>query len=128
MTDKAAGGLLESLTNFMATLVAIAHTRLDLLSTDLEEDREHLFALLKLTLTAMFCFGLGALLVVLLLVAVFWDTHRLLVLGALIGFFLTAGLVAWAYARQKARTMPRLFAATLAELLKDRQQLDPKRS
>lgn len=131
MAETASGrskGLLESLTNFAATLVAIAHTRLDLLTTDLEEEREHLFSLLKLTLIALFCFGMGAVLAVLLLVAAFWDVNRLLVLGSLTGFFLAAGLALWGCARHKARTKPRLFAATLAELLKDRQQLDPKRS
>lgn len=45
MAEKTPGGgkgLLESLTTLAATLVAIAHTRLDLLSTDIEEGREHL--------------------------------------------------------------------------------------
>jgi uncharacterized membrane protein YqjE len=42
-----------------ATLVAIAHTRLDLLSTDLEEERAHLFSLLVLALAALSCLGVG---------------------------------------------------------------------
>ncbi|MBS1132667.1 MAG: hypothetical protein H6R16_3669, partial [Proteobacteria bacterium] len=47
MSEKTPGeskGLLESLTTLAATLVAIAHTRLDLLSSDLEEEREHLLS------------------------------------------------------------------------------------
>ena len=47
-------GLLASLTALAATLVAIAHTRLDLLSSDLEEEREHLLSLLVLSLSALF--------------------------------------------------------------------------
>src|SRR5688572_12648715 len=35
-------GLLAALGDLAATLVAMAHTRLDLLATDLEEDRDHL--------------------------------------------------------------------------------------
>ena len=58
-----------------------------------------------------------------LLVAAFWDTHRLLVLGLLAGAFLTAGIAAWAMAVSKTRTKPKLFAASLSELRKDRQQL-----
>jgi len=126
MTEKTSGGskgLLESLTTLGATLVAIVHTRLDLLSADLEEDREHLLSLLVLTLAALFCLGVGVVLASILLVVAFWDTHRLLVLGALAGFFLTSGIVAWMYAMHKARTKPRVFAASLSELLKDRQQL-----
>ena len=116
-------GLLESLTSLAATLVAIAHTRLDLLATDLEEGREHLLSLLVLALAALFCLGVGVVLATILLVAAFWDTHRLLVLGLLAGFFLVAGIVAWQCAMHKAKTKPRLFAGSLSELIKDRQQL-----
>ena len=126
MIEKTPGesrGLLESLTTLAATLVAIAHTRLDLLSTDVEEERAQVLSLLVLALVALYCFGIGVVLAAILLVAAFWDTHRLLVLGSLAGFFLAAGMVAGAYAMHKARTKPRLFAASLSELLKDRQQL-----
>lgn len=116
-------GLLESLSALVATLVAMAHTRLDLLSTDLEEEREHLLSLLVLSLTAMFCLGVGVVLVTILLVVAFWDTNRLLVLGGLAGVFLAVGAAAWGYARHRAKTKPRLFAASLSELLKDRKQL-----
>lgn len=116
-------GLFESLTAFAATLVAVVRTRLDLLSLDLEEERAHLSAQLVLALTALFCLGVGVVLTTILLVVVFWDTHRLLVLGTLAGLFLAAGAAAWGYAVHKARTKPRPFAASLAELSKDRQRL-----
>lgn len=116
-------GLLHSLTALVATLVAMAHTRLDLLSTDLEEEREHLLALLLLAFIALFCLGVGVLLASLLLVVVFWDTHRVLVLGLLTGVFLVGGLAACGLAMHKVRSKPRLFAASIAELAKDRQQL-----
>jgi uncharacterized membrane protein YqjE len=126
MSERTPGGskgLLESLTILAGTLVAIAHTRLDLLSADLEEERAHLFSLLALTLTALFCLGIGVVLATILLVVAFWDTHRLLALGALAGFYLVIGMGVWAFALHKARTKPRLFAASLSELFKDRQQL-----
>ena len=126
MSDKPPGesrGLLESLSTLAATLVAIAHTRLDLLSADVEEDRAHVLSLLVLALAALFFIGVGVVLAAILLVVAFWDSHRLLALGSLAGFFLAAGVGAWAYALHKARTKPRLFAASLSELLKDRQQL-----
>lgn len=122
-TPGASKGLFESLNALAATLVAIAHTRLELLSSDLEEERAHLFSLLMLALVALFCLGIGALLATLLLVVAFWDTHRLLVLGALAGSFLAMGAAAWAFALHKARTKPRIFAASMSELLKDRRQL-----
>jgi len=116
-------GLIESITRLAATLVAIAHTRLDLLATDLETDREHLLSLLMWALAALFCLGVGVLLAVLLLVVAFWDTHRLLVMGSLAGLFLAAGGAAGWFVLHIARTRPRLFATSLSELLKDRQQL-----
>ncbi len=116
-------GLLASLATLASTLVAIAHTRLDLLSSDLEEEREHLLSLLVLSLSALFFLGIGVLLATLLVVVAFWDTYRLPVLAVLAVIFLAAGISAWRIALHKARTKPRLFAASLAELLKDRQQL-----
>jgi uncharacterized membrane protein YqjE len=126
MSERTPGeskGLLESMTNLAGTLVAIAHTRLDLLSVDLEEERAHLFSLVVLTLVALLCLGIAVVLATILLVVAFWDTHRLLALGALAGFFLVVGMSVWAFALHKARTKPRLFAASLSELFKDRQHL-----
>lgn len=126
MSDQTPGesrGLLESLSTLAATLVAIVHTRLDLLSADVEEGRAHMLSLLVLALAALFFIGVGVVLAAILLVVAFWDSHRLLALGSLAGFFLAAGVGAWAYALHKARTKPRLFAASLSELAKDRQQL-----
>jgi len=126
MSEKTPGGgkgLLESLTAMAATLVAIVHTRLELLSADVEEDRAQVLSLLMLAMAALFFLGVGLVLAAILLVVAFWDTHRLLVLGSLAGFFLAAGMAAGVFALHKAKTKPRLFAASLSELFKDRQQL-----
>ncbi|WP_324780882.1 phage holin family protein [Thiobacillus sedimenti] len=116
-------GLFESLKTFAGSLVAIAHTRLDLLANDLEEERDWLLSVLGLLLLAAFCLGLGLLLLVLLLVVAFWESHRLLVLAGLAALFLGSGAAAVGWARHKLRTKPRLFAASLGELSKDRERL-----
>ena len=118
-------GLLESLKTLTGTLVAILHTRLELFSTDLEEERARLATLFMLTLVALFCIGVGVILAALFIVVAFWDTHRLLVLGGLTGLFLLSGLSAAWIAQYKLRTKPRLFAASLAELYQDSTQLPP---
>jgi uncharacterized membrane protein YqjE len=124
MTDnKSSGGLLNSLTVLASSLVSIAHARLELLSTDLEEDREHLLSLVMLSLVSLFSLMVGVVLVAILLVVVFWETHRLLALASLAGFFLVLGLAACGFAIRKAKTKPRLFLASLLELFKDSQQL-----
>ncbi|MDR3394039.1 MAG: phage holin family protein [Parasulfuritortus sp.] len=124
MTGQTDGkGLLASLSVLAGTLTGIIHTRLDLLSSDLEEDREHWLSLLVLALVALFFMGVGVVLAVILLVVAFWDTYRLLALGTLAALFLGSGLAAWLIAVRRARAKPRLFEATLSELRKDRQQL-----
>ncbi len=122
-TPGASKGLLESLSALSATLVAMAHTRLDLLSVDLDEALEHATALLLLAVAGLFCCGVGVMLASILIVAAFWDTQRLLALGGLAAIFLAVATATMWLAVHKARAKPRLFAASMAELFKDRQQL-----
>lgn len=119
-------GLVDSLTATAATVVAIVHTRLDLLSTDLEEEREHFVSLTLVALGAFFCLGVGVVLMASLLVFSVWDSHRLLALGILAAVFLGAGVGAIAVALKKVKAKPRLFSASLTELRKDRQWLAPR--
>jgi uncharacterized membrane protein YqjE len=123
-THGANSGLLSSLTVLAGTLVAVAHTRLDLLAVDLEEELEHAVSQLVLTLLALLGLGIGVVLAAILLVVLFWDTHRLLPLGALSVFFLALGVAVWIYASRMAANKPKLLAASLAELTKDRQLLN----
>lgn len=123
MAGAAAGGLFESLKTLATSLIGIAHTRLELLSTDIAEAREHLITRLLLALVALFCLCMGVLLLALLIVAAFWETHRLLALGSVAGFFLAAAAGLTWLARHKARAAPRLFEASLTELSRDRQHL-----
>lgn len=119
-------GLFESLSLFAATVVATAHTRLELLSVDLEEEREHLLSIMLLALAAVFLFGIGVVLMSILLVVIFWETHRLLVLSALAVIFLLVGIGVGLLAMHKVRTKPRLFSSSLSELDKDQQQLSSR--
>ena len=116
-------GLFESLTRLAASLVSTIHLRLELLSSDIERARAQLLSLLVLAVVAGFCLAVGMVLAMLLLAAVFWETHRLLALGVIAGFFLAVGAVLMGVALHQARRRPSVFAASLAELSKDRQQL-----
>ena len=117
------GGLFESLKTLSVSLVSIVHTRLELLSNDVAEEREQLTTFLVLVMVALGCLGVGVVLLAMLIVVAFWESNRLLALGGLIGFFLIAGLGSAWYAVHRVRTKPRLFEASLAELSKDRQHL-----
>lgn len=106
-------------------MTAILHTRMEVLAIDLEEERERLSTLIALLLMALFLIGVGLVLATLLIIALFWDTHRLPVMAGLTGLFLIGGVIATWMAVRKMRTLPRLFAATLALLYRDTARLPP---
>jgi len=115
-------GLLGSLKRLTNTCIGVVHTRLELLSTDLEEGRERLTSLLAMTFVALFCLCFGMVLLAILIVVLFWDTHRLLVLSLLTGLFIVTGGIIGALAIRALKSMPRMFEASLAELVKDHQE------
>ncbi len=125
--NQPAESLLNSLKNLTVTLIAIIHTRLELISTDLEEGRERFISLLAMAFVSLFSLCFGAVLLTILIVVVFWDTHRLLVLGSLTGLFLIAGAALGAVVVGRLKSMPRMFEASLAELIKDHHEIDTNR-
>jgi uncharacterized membrane protein YqjE len=117
------GGLFDSVKVLVGTLLAMAQTRLELLSTEIEEQRAWLGALLVWTLVALFCAGVGVVLATLFVIMSLWDTHRLFALGIPAILFLLGAGLALRIVLGKARAKPRLFAASLGELSKDRKEL-----
>ena len=117
------GGLFDSVKMLAGSLLAIAHTRLELFSTEIEEQRAWVSSMLVWTLVALFCAGVGVVLATLFVVIALWDTHRLLALGIPAILFLLGAGLAWLIVLSKARTKPRLFAASLGELSEDHKEL-----
>jgi uncharacterized membrane protein YqjE len=115
--------LLSSVRAVLAGLVEIGHTRLQLAGTELEEERLRIAQLLLYATAALFFLGLGLVLLAFWLVLVFWDTHRLLVLGVEAGVVLGIGATFAGVWRHKVRTKPRFLGATLTELQRDRDAL-----
>ena len=116
-------GLLAALRRLGATTVELLYTRLELVATELEEERNRILRLLLLTAAAGFFLALGIVLLTLFIIIVAWDTNRVLAAGLLTSaYFLIGGIFA-VTARNAARTHAKLFAATLAELKKDRDGL-----
>lgn len=116
-------GLLESTKRVAGTLLAIFQTRLELLSNEIEEERLRLRQLLLYASIALFFFGLSIMLLTVLIVVVFWDSHRLLVLANLAALYFIVGLLLWNALRHASQQRPKLFSASLAELSNDRDQL-----
>jgi uncharacterized membrane protein YqjE len=123
MAEKSAG-LMESLKRLASTLTSIVSTRLELLASELQEERLWLTQMSLYALFAIFCFGMGLLLLTIFVVVLFWDDHRLAVLGGLCILFIVLGALMANILRVKARSRPKLFSVSIAELSKDREQLD----
>lgn len=116
-------GLLQSLRNLLATVTAIAHTRIELLSTELQEEMHRVTEIMVWTIVALLAAGIGLFLAALVIIFIFWDTHRVLASLSVTGAFFAIALAAGLVLRAKVRSKPRLLEATLAELAKDREQL-----
>lgn len=119
----AGSGLMGSVKRLTGSLIAILSTRLELLANELQEERLRLTQMLLLALVALFCLGTGLMLLNAFIVVLFWDDHRLLALGLLSLVYLVAGAAVAMVVRVKAQAGSKLFAASLAELDKDRQAL-----
>ncbi len=118
-------GLLSSARAVLAGLLEIGQTRLQLAGTEIEEERLRVAQLLLFATAALFFLGLGLVLFALLLVLLFWDSHRVLVLGAETILILAIGAALAGVWRHKSRTKPRFLGATLTQLQRDRESLQP---
>lgn len=111
-------GLFAALKTLLATLVGIGKTRLELLSVELQEEKQRLAGLLFNVLLAVFCLGVAVVLAVAWVAVAFWE-QRVLVLGLFALLFLVAAMVfAWWAARSVKRGSP-VFRSSLAELQAD---------
>ena len=115
-------GLLSALKNISATLLAGGKTRLELFANEVEVEKLRAIQLVLMAQGVVFCFGVGILLAVGLLVALFWE-QRLAVLGILTVVFLGLGGVFLARFKQASHRPDKIFAASLAELEEDLRQL-----
>ena len=118
-----AQGLLGSARAVLVALLEIGQTRLQLASTELEEERLRIAELLLFATAALFFLGIGIVLATLLLVLLYWDGPRVLVLALAAATFLATGAGLAAAWRRKAAAKPPLMASTLAELQRDREAL-----
>jgi len=121
--EEPATGILQSLRNLAATLVALLQNRLELLVTDLEEERVRLLQLLFWAAGALFFFALGVLMVTMLIVLLLWDSHRIVGVAILAAVFLAIGVGLAIGVRNRMHVRPRLFSSSLDELAKDKDRL-----
>ena len=116
-------GLVDSLSRLGRSGLALLRTRLEILGTEIEEERIR-FARLALAVAAIaFCLQMAMLLFVIFMVVFLWETHRLATLGAFAAFFLAAGVIGGLVLKRRLARRPKLFASSLGELVKDEERL-----
>ena len=119
----AGAALQSSLRSLGATLLGIAHTRLELLSLELEDEKQRLLGMLAWGLCALVLANLGLVFLAGWLTVLFWDTHRLLILGAFADVFMLLAVLAVWRVRSLWVASQGWLSASLAELEADRQAL-----
>jgi len=116
--------LFSSLRGLVATATATLQTRLELFAVELQEEKARLLGLVLYGAVALILLAIGIVFLALFLTVLLWDSNRLLALGVFTALFLAGGGLALTLALRLARSESRLFAASLAELERDRADLE----
>ena len=118
--------IVESVSRLAGTVIGILQTRLELIAIEVEEESLRFFSYFFFALAAMFCIGMALLLGALLIVVIYWDTHRVPVLVSLMAFFALSSAMIMLGVRKHYRMKPRMLSHTLTELSKDIERLKPE--
>lgn len=120
------GGLFASLKGLLATAVDLLRNRLELLAVEVQEEKLRLLSIAAWGLAAVLLLCAGLVFFAVFITVLFWDSNRLLVLGLVTAGVFLCGLGALGLAWRAAHRGSRLFEASLAELRRDRQALEPE--
>jgi uncharacterized membrane protein YqjE len=116
-TPPTDGGLWSAVSRLFKTLQSVAANRLELFLTELKEERLRMFEALLLAALVIVCGMMTLIMVTLMIVVAFWDTHRFLVLTLLTVAYAAAATVAFWKLRSRLQRW-QAYAATLEEFKK----------
>ena len=117
------GGLFGSLRSVIQSAIGLIQTRLEILSTEIGEERYNLTRLVIVALVVLFCFQVGVIFAVLYFVLAVGEANRVAAVGiaALVLLLVALGGVLWLRGWLKSR--PPMFGTTIAELRKDLERI-----
>lgn len=119
--------LIGSLRGFLDSFFGSVHDRFELLSIELQEEKQRLQQTFVWLAAFVFCAGLGILFASGALVVACWDTAaRIPVVIGLALLYLGGAVFTGLKLRDSLAHQPRPFAATLEEVRSDRACLQPK--
>lgn len=119
-------GLFVSLRRLGGTTLEFARIRLELLSTEVEQQKLAILSAFVWAALGSMCAAVGLVLLSGFIVLMFWDGYRLQALGVLAGVYGVAAVLILRYALRKIQTPSGAFAASRAELLRDHAALAPR--
>jgi uncharacterized membrane protein YqjE len=117
--------LFDALRRLLGTTIGLAQARVELFATDLALEKQRLIGAALRALVGLLLLGVGLLLGVAFVLLLFEPQHRLAALGVLALGLLGGGAWLLLAARNHAAAES-AFAATAAELARDRDALAPK--
>ncbi len=116
-------GLLHSAQGLLASVLALARTRLELFGTELQEEITRLVFVMIGAVVVLVLATLGVGFAALALVIAVGAQYRSIAAASIALVLIAVAAVAWWSLRALGRDKPRLFSATLAELEHDREAL-----
>jgi uncharacterized membrane protein YqjE len=117
-------GLMDSAKRMLATVIALVHTRLELFTTEIEEEIQRAVGILLWGVIALFFGSLTVLMIAFTVIIIFWDDHRILAASLVTATFLVMTFVFALLARARLRAKDRFMGASIEELRRDREALD----
>lgn len=118
-------GLLAALRRISATLIEIVQVRLSLIGNELEQEKLRLLQAAMGAMLALMLIGAGVVTLSLLIVMLAGEAYRLWALTVLTLIYLGAGWLLWRRSCERLQQTGGPFAASLAELARDRDTLQP---
>jgi uncharacterized membrane protein YqjE len=119
-------GLFRSISNLLATLIGIAQTRFELLTTELQEEIQRAAGLIVWGFIALLSAGVGLVFIGITIIVAYWDTDRVVAAMWVTGAFVALAAIAAIVLILRVRSRPRLMDATRTELAKDRAEIESR--
>src|SRR5262245_18548820 len=118
-SENRGDAITDSLRRLSNTVLAVLPTRLEILSTELAEERTDLARIAIVGLVTLFCVQTGIVLAVVFFVLSVSDTHRPLVVGIAAGVLLLGAAAAVLWLKWWLQSRRPMFETTMNELRKD---------
>ncbi len=123
MSGAPSGGLSGAIARLGESALGLVRTRIELAALEFSEEQERRKEQLLLLGVAAIAFAFALFAASAFVVAYYWESYRLAALAGVTILYLLIGVAALWRMEAQGRTTRRPFAATLAELERDRQWL-----